>query len=246
MLAVVGSSPLWALARQGSARTAPHSARATPATLPPFHAASTSTVLARTNPLPAGPDVQFCEVVTPATSRNTAYPLTACRSANTCLTCSCPASRANFSVTYAHVAVHPQQQVGRLTSRLPSFSGRIVMLWVTLMIFLLLTHRKSSHSIDADPLHRDVKLTGDDERENHAGHRLTAPASGVGRAPDKNHLHLAAATPLPESVQLTSSRHCASGHAKDAHSPSWISSQRRSSSGLSSPSRSPSSPTSSA
>jgi hypothetical protein len=34
------------------------------------------------------------------------------------------------------VAVHPQEQVGRLTARLPNFSGRIVMLWVTLVIFL--------------------------------------------------------------------------------------------------------------
>ena len=39
---------------------------------------------------------------------------------------------------YAHVAAHPHEQVGRLTSRLPSFSERIVMLWVTLLIFLLL------------------------------------------------------------------------------------------------------------
>jgi hypothetical protein len=85
-------------------------------------------------PVPVGPD----EI-----PRNTAYPFTTCRSANTCLTCPCPASRANFSVTYAHVAVHPQEQLGRLTSRLPSFSGRIVMLWVTLMIFLLLTRRKA-------------------------------------------------------------------------------------------------------
>jgi hypothetical protein len=52
--------------------------------------------------------------------------------------CSCPASRANLSVTYAHLAAHPQQQVGRLTSRLPSFSDRIVMSWVTLTIALLL------------------------------------------------------------------------------------------------------------
>lgn len=34
------------------------------------------------------------------------------------------------------MAVHPQEQVGRLTSRLPILSGRIVMLWVTLLIFL--------------------------------------------------------------------------------------------------------------
>jgi hypothetical protein len=85
------------------------------------------------------------------------YPLTACRSASTCLTCSCPASRANFSVTYAHVAAHPHEQVGRLTSRLPSFSERIVMLWVTLLIFLLLPET-SLHSIDLNPVHRDIEL----------------------------------------------------------------------------------------
>jgi hypothetical protein len=45
------------------------------------------------------------------------------------------------------VAVHPQEQVGRLTARLPSFSGRIVMLWVTLVIFLLLPE-ESLPSID--------------------------------------------------------------------------------------------------
>jgi hypothetical protein len=74
----------------------------------------------------------------PSAAPNTAYPLTVCISANTCLTCSCPASRANFSVTYAQVAAHPHEQVGRLTSRLRRFSGRIVMLWVTLLIVLLL------------------------------------------------------------------------------------------------------------
>jgi hypothetical protein len=77
-------------------------------------------------------------VVTPAPPRSTVYRPTACRFPSTCLTCSCPASRANFSVMYAHVAAHPHEQVGRLTSRLPSFSERIVMLWVTLLIFLLL------------------------------------------------------------------------------------------------------------
>jgi hypothetical protein len=45
------------------------------------------------------------------------------------------------------VAVHPQEQVGRLTSRLPIFSGRIVMLWVTLLIFLSLPE-ESLYSID--------------------------------------------------------------------------------------------------
>ena len=91
----------------------------------------------------------------PAPFRNTAYPLTACRSANTCLTCSCPASRANFSVTYAHVALHPQEQVGRLTSRLPSFSKRTVTLWVTLMIFLLLKHRNP----DTQPTNNSPSVT---------------------------------------------------------------------------------------
>ena len=92
---------------------------------------------------------RFYGATTPVPSQNTAYPLTACRSANICLTCSCPASRANFSVTYAHVAVHPQEQVGRLTSRLPNFSGRTVTLWITLMIFRSL-HKKSRHSIHVE------------------------------------------------------------------------------------------------
>jgi hypothetical protein len=100
----------------------------------------------------------------PNTTPEYAYPLTACRSASTCLTCSCPASRANFSVTYAHVALHPHEQVGRLTSRLPNFSERIVMLWVTLLIFLLLPE-KSSHTTDLGPIHRDVEFTCDDGRE---------------------------------------------------------------------------------
>jgi hypothetical protein len=122
-------------------------------------------------------------------TRNTSYPLTACRSASTCLTCSCPASRANFSVTYAHVAVHPQEQVGRLTSRLPSFSGRITMLWVTLLIFLLLTHPNPCTRSTWDPLPREVKFTCDDGPEDHAGHRLTAGTRGVSRAPARNRLH---------------------------------------------------------
>lgn len=114
-------------------------------------------------------DVRFCEVVAQRYPRNTAYPLTACRSASTCLTCSCPASRANFSVTYAHVAVHPHEQIGRLTSRLPNFSGRIVMLWVTLLIFLLLTHRNLYNRSTTDLVHRNVQFTRDDGREDHAG-----------------------------------------------------------------------------
>jgi hypothetical protein len=69
-----------------------------------------------------------------------AYALTARIAASTCLMCSCPASRANLSLTYAHLAAHPQAQMGRLTSRLPSFSGRIVTLWVTLLIVLLLPY----------------------------------------------------------------------------------------------------------
>ena len=73
-------------------------------------------------------------VVTPAPPRNTVYRPTTCKFPSTCLTCSRPASRSNFSVTYAYVAAHPPEQLGRLTSRLPSFSKRIVMLWVTLLI----------------------------------------------------------------------------------------------------------------
>src|SRR5947209_3195946 len=111
----------------------------------------------------------------PAPFRNTAYPLTACRSTSTCLTCSCPASRANFSVTYAHVAVHPHEQVGRLTSRLPNFSGRVVMLWVTLLIFLLLTHRNLYTRSTRDPFHRDVQFTCDDGREDYAGSNSSRP-----------------------------------------------------------------------
>jgi hypothetical protein len=76
-------------------------------------------------------------MTTPTPSDNTVYPSTVCICASICMMCCCPASRANFSVTYAHVAVHPQEQVGRLTSRLPNFSGQIVMLWVTLMIVML-------------------------------------------------------------------------------------------------------------
>jgi len=50
-------------------------------------------------------------MVTLTPPRNAAYPATACICASTSLMCCCPASRANFSVTYAHVAVHPQEQV---------------------------------------------------------------------------------------------------------------------------------------
>jgi len=35
------------------------------------------------------------------------------------------------------VAIHPHEHLGRLTSRLPSFSAQTEMLWVTLVIVLL-------------------------------------------------------------------------------------------------------------
>jgi hypothetical protein len=76
-------------------------------------------------------------MTTPTPSDNTVYPSTVCICASICMMCCCPASRAHFSVTYAHVAVHPQEQVGRLTSRLPNFSAQTVMLWVTLIILVL-------------------------------------------------------------------------------------------------------------
>lgn len=72
--------------------------------------------------------------VTLTPTSKTFYPANACSCASTCLMCCCPASRANFSPIYAHMAVHPHEQVGRLTSRLPSFSGQTVMLCVTPMI----------------------------------------------------------------------------------------------------------------
>jgi len=97
--------------------------------------------------LPSRPGAVFsCH---PAPLGNTAYRPVVFICARMCLMCCCPASRANFSVTYAHVAVHPQEQVGQLTSRLPSFSWRTVMLWITLVIALLLSE-KFIHSLD-DP-----------------------------------------------------------------------------------------------
>jgi hypothetical protein len=88
-----------------------------------------------------------------------------------------------------------------------------MMLWVTLLIFLLLTPRNLYTRSTTDPVRRDVQFTCDDGRGDHAGSRLTAPTRDVSRAPARNHLHLAAATPLNGSVQLTSSRRCASNFA---------------------------------
>jgi hypothetical protein len=100
--------------------------------------------LVEPSPVPSQPDAILLNGH-PTPSDNTVYPSTVCICicicicicTNICMMCCCPASRANFSVTYAHVAVHPQEQVGRLTSRLPNFSGQIVMLRVTLMIVVL-------------------------------------------------------------------------------------------------------------
>lgn len=97
----------------------------------------------------------------------------------------CPASRANFSPTYAHVAIHPHEHRGRLTSRLPSLSAQTEMLWVTLVIVLL----PSIETIPPDRPGFPLPATGEstyDHKILHQGHRLTADARGLSQAFPKN------------------------------------------------------------
>lgn len=132
-------------------------------------------------------------------SQNAAYPLTAWSSANTCLTCSCPASRANLSVTYAHVAAHPQVQVGRLTSRLPSFSCRTVMLWVTL-VMVPLPPEEFLHSLGRPRL-LWCRAYGDNNEEHPTGHCLAARAHCAPvKQPAENRIHLDLSTHSNGSV----------------------------------------------
>jgi len=146
------------------------------------------------------------------------YTLTARIAASTCLTCSCPASRANFSVTYTHLTAHPQEQVGQLTPRFPSFSGQIVMLWATLLIVLLLPE-ELLHSINRDFLPigflslmtKNLPETTDDKTT--PGHSPTGRAVASVRHSTKNRLRLAVATPASGSVQLTPPRRCAPSFA---------------------------------
>jgi hypothetical protein len=97
------------------------------------------------------------------------------------LTCSCPASRANLSVTYAHVAAHPQVQIGRLTSRLPSFSCWTVMLWVTL-VMVSLPPEEFLHSLRPACVYCGAELTATTIRRPPGVHCLAVRARGTSQA----------------------------------------------------------------
>ena len=104
------------------------------------------------------------------------------------MTCSCPASRANLSVTYAHVAAHPQVQIGRLTSRLPSFSCRTVMLWVTL-VMVPLPPEEFPHSLGRLCL-LWWRAYGDNNQGHPRAYCLAARAYGTPvKQPAENRIH---------------------------------------------------------